>query len=209
MYRKLAVILPILALSLTILFISILRTAAVKYEFKLPAVTLDPSILGEQVELQYSLAKPGSVLPDHPLWPLKAARDKVWLLITTDHGKKADLYLLFSDKRLSASKVLFEKDKPEIAYATLTKAEKYLEQASRQEGLNRIRGLETSEFLLRLANASLKHRQVIEEILTKAPQDARPGITQALDYSKNSYEKAMQALNEKGIEPPENPFDED
>lgn len=210
MWRKIAIIVPTIIFAFGVLFASIFRTAAVKYDFK--QVSKLPSegikVLGEEtVEIDYFLAYPGKVLPDSPLWPIKAIRDRIWLWTTTNPSRKAELKLLFADKRLGSAKVLFEKSKPEIAYSTLTKAEKYLEEAGVAERQNRQKGIDTSEFLQSLAKASLKHAEVMEYFLTIAPEDAKPGIIQTEDYAKRVYNDTRNALFEKGLTPPENPFD--
>ncbi len=206
MFRKIAVTASLLIVAFGILITSVLRTAAVKYEF-----TGDSelgAVLGAETEdIKYNLAYPGKVLPDSPFWSLKALRDKVWLAITTDLGRKAELKLLFADKRVAMSKILFEGEKCEVGYSTLTKAEKYLEEASIQEEKNREDGFNTTQFLKSLALASLKHRQVIDEILAIAPEDAKPGIVELRKYSEDVYEKAKHALNEKESDVPENPFE--
>ncbi len=197
-----------------VLAASIFRSASpVSYAFNLPASPpSDEEVLGEseeKIEINYYLPYPGKVLPDSPLWPLKALRDKVWLLMTRDLGKRAQLKLLFADKRLVSSRMLFEKNKPELALTTLTKAEKYLEEAVSTEEESRQEGSDTSSLILRLANASLKHTEVIDEILTIAPSDAKPEIIKTKNYSDRAFEKMRQSLNEKGIECPENPFEEE
>lgn len=211
MLRRLAIVFSVLIFAFGILFTSALRTAAVKYEFSDVQETgtkTQTLVLGEEtVNIDYFLAYPGRVLPDSPLWPLKALRDRIWLWITTNPSRRAELNLLFADKRVAMSKILFEKGKSEVGYSTLTKAEKYLEEASIQERQNRENGIDTSEFLSRLAKASLKHAQIMEEIRKIAPDDAKPGIVQTGDYAKSTYEDARNALQEKGLPVPENPFD--
>lgn len=208
MFRQVAVILSTLALASVILTISILRTASVKYNFS----SLTTPVLGsshDEMEINYELPYPGSILPDHPLWFLKVIRDKAWLAATSNPGKKAELKLLFADKRLGASKILFEKGKPELAYSTLTKAEKYLEEAYLQEKENREKRMDTSDFLMRLADCSLIHRHTIEEILVVAPDDARPKIIETESYSRKVYKDSSDALLSKGLSAPENPFNGD
>jgi hypothetical protein len=206
MFRRFTIISATLIFAFGILFTSILRTASVKYEFSVPAV--GGAVLGEEtIQIDYFLAYPGRILPDSFLWPLKALRDRIWLAITTNSSRRAELRLLFADKRVAMSKILFEKGKPEVGFSTLTKAEKYLEQAVIQEKENREKGVDTSEFLTRLAKASLKHVQVMEEILAIAPEDAKPGIIATEDYAKRAYEDAKNGLLEAGLSVPENPFD--
>src|SRR3989344_251429 len=184
MFRNISVYSGLLIIAFGILLVSILRTASVNYD------------------LPYQ----GRIMPDSPLWPLKALRDKIWLFITTNSSRRAELDLLFADKRLASAKILFEKDKPELAFTTLSKAEKYLEEAMLQENENRKKGMDTSQFLERLARASLKHFEVMEGIMTIAPEDAKPKIVEAQSYAKKVFESSRDALNEKGITPPENPF---
>lgn len=209
MLRRIAYILSAFLVAFSILITSVLRTASIKYAFALPA-TPQPTgtpLSEKPINIDYYLAYPGSILPDSPFWFVKAARDKFWFFITTDSGKKADLALLFADKRLTAGKILFERNKPSLAFPTLTKGEKYLETAVELGKENTKKGMDTAPFWQRLANAALKHRQTIEEILKIAPEDAKPGIIRSEDYAKNAYKEARDALNSKGVTVPENPFD--
>ena len=168
MFRKLAIISSVLIVAFGILFTSVLRTAAIRYEFKGPKTVSDTKVLGDStININYSLAYPGSVLPDSPLWKLKALRDKIWLTLTTNKSKKVELNILFADKRLGSSQILFEKGKSDIAYSTLTKGEKYLEEASTLEEQIRREGVNTVDLNTRLANASLKHFEVMQEILAR------------------------------------------
>lgn len=185
---------------------SAFRTASTKYQFNpmLPSVA---GVSGEkELKIDYILPYPGKVLPDSPLWPLKALRDKLWLFVNADPTREAELSLLFADKRLGSAKILFDNGKAEVGVSTLTKAEKYLEEASALEKKNRKNGIDTTDFLTKMANASLKHFELIEYVLSKAPDDARPSILQTQVYPKNIYENARNGLLEKGKIPPENPF---
>lgn len=117
------------------------------------------------------------------------------------------MMLLFADKRLASSKILFERNKSSVAFPSLSKGEKYLEMAVNQGKENTKKGLDTVPFWQKLANAALKHREVLEEILKIAPEDAKPGIVQSEDYAKNAFKEARDALNSKGVPVPENPFE--
>lgn len=208
MLRKTFIFLATLGFAFAILFVSILRTASVKYSFSDTFYYSDDQILGEEdSHIDYFLVNPGKVHPDSPLWPLKALRDRTWLFFTTNPGRKAELKLLFADKRLLASKVLFEKGNPELGFSTLTKAEKYLEQASLKEKENREKGIDTSDFLERIALASLKHFEVIEEILALAPEDARQGIVESQNYPRKIFLQSRDLLSQMGKTSPKNPFE--
>lgn len=208
MLRRTAVIVFSVLLAFLVLSFSILRAASIQYSF----LPFNPQTLASDdtnMNINYSLPYPGEIEPDNPLWLAKVVRDRLWVIATPDPAKKAELYLLFSDKRLSAAKILFEKGKADLAYSVLDKAEKYLELAVKTEETNREAGMDSKDFLLKLANSSLKHREVLGEIIEIAPEDARPEIIKMESYSKNSYKSARDALNSLGMPPPQNPFNGD
>ena len=196
-----------LLLAAAILLVSVFKAASIYYSFSPSPGTL--ALATQEINIDYPLPYPGRILPDHVLWPLKALRDKLWLDLTVSPTRKAELALLFADKRLVSSQILFERGKPEIAFSTLTKGEKYLEEAFIFDLENRAKGLDTREFLGRYVNSALKHREVINEILLVAPEDARPEIIRIENYSKSAYKNSRDALNSLGIPPPENPFNGD
>lgn len=205
MLRKIILSSAVLIFALGILFTSVLRTAAVKYETN--GVRSGAVLSDVDYKIDYSLAYPGKILPDSFFWPLKALRDKAWLLITTDKLKKIELKILFADKRIGGAVVLVNEGKNEAALSTLTKAEKYLEDASLTEESLRLGGKAYSnEVLTRLANASLKHYQVLKELEDKVPDDMSVIIISSEQIPIKSYERARNALLEKGITPPNNPF---
>lgn len=205
MLRKIMISSAVFIFSLGILFTSVLRTAAVKYETN--GVRSGEVLADSDYKIDYSLAYPGKILPDNFFWPLKALRDKVWLLITTDDLKKVELRILFADKRVGGAEILVNAGKNEVALSTLTKAEKYLEEASLTEESLRLAGKAYSgDLLLRLANASLKHYQILKELEDKVPDDMSVIVISSEQIPIKSYEKARNALLEKGITPPINPF---
>lgn len=209
MRRKLLIFISTFVFGFVILFISILRTASVKPDFRFNHndFVRENAENNKNLTINYTLVYPGSVLPNSPLWVFKALRDKFWFMITTDPGRKAELKLLFADKRLAMAKILFEKGEFEVGYTTLSKGEKYLEEASLDEENNRKKGIDTTDFLKTLTLASLKHRQVVRELSLNCPEEMMPFMVKVEDYSRNVYQTSMHALNEKGLKAPVNPFD--
>jgi hypothetical protein len=208
MYTKIILGIATFFFAFFVLFISILRTAAVKYDFRNDTLALTGAkeVLGEDSVVDYRLAYPGKVLPDSPLWGLKAARDKVWYAITTNPTKEAEPLLLFADKRLASARILFERGNYADGYSTLIKAERYLEMAAKKEEENRANGYNTSEFLERLTLSSLKHCEVIRILEVTSPEEVRPMLVRLCDHSKRVYDSASEAMKQKGITPPEYPF---
>lgn len=193
-------------LAFVILTISFFQSASVKYAFATPPPVHESVLSLSSEEINYQLPYPGPVMPGSPFWFLKAVRDQIWFNVTASTEKRAELALLFADKRIGMSKILFEEKKPEIAFSTLTRAEKYLESAANLEESARKSGANTTNLLEKLTPSSLKHRQVIEGILAIAPEDARPGIIKLRSYSRDAYIKGRDGLNSKGLVAPINPF---
>ena len=199
-------------LALGILAASIFRSATVdSYAFSLPPTPAPDStpVLGdEDVFIDYYLAHPGGILPDSPLWFIKVIRDRLWLLVTANTEKKAELNLLFADKRLVASKFLFENGKPELAFTTLVKAEGYLSEAHNLERKANAQGNDTSQLLTKISKAALKHQEVVAgEILSLAPSDAKPEIVKTKGISEGVFENTKHSLQERGLPVPPSPFE--
>lgn len=194
----------IFIVAFVILFISIFDSSSITYSF----ANTPPQPFSESKEskINYILPYAGRVMPDSPLWGLKALRDKVWFGITTSPLRRAQLALLFADKRLVMAEAMFKKGEPEVAMLTYLKGERYLPIAFEQEKIARSRGLNTDAFLQRLALASLKHKEVSEYLVEIAPENVKPMIISTEVYAENTYEDAKNALISRGLTPPNNPF---
>lgn len=206
MIKKYFPALLFLIFAFTVLLTSVMRTASVKYDFKgescLPSADNDSG----KITINYNLPYPGRIIPDSILWPIKALRDRIWLFITADPGRKADIKLLFADKRIGMALLLFEKGDADRGFSTITKAEKYLEEAYRQGKANKQNGCDTIEFNQRLTHACLKHYQMMESMIEVSPEDAKPKIVELQNYPKAIYFLARNdILEQKGSEPI-NPF---
>lgn len=204
--RKIFAILLTFVVASFVLFISIFRTASPRF---LPA-SYSPrtvSIVAKNgLRTDYAFAFPGSILPGSILWPIKAGRDRLWYLVTTNGGKKAELNLLFSDKRAISALKLFEKGEYQLGVTTLSKAENYLRLASNIEKENRIKGNNTSEFVTTLARASIAHRLLIEEIMQNSPSDLIPELIKITDTPKAIYKESASFLEDRRLPVPPSPF---
>lgn len=131
----------------------------------------------QMYEVAYDLPYPG-LLPDHPLYFLKAARDRMLDILTFDSLKKAQLYLLYSDKRAYSAKFLAEKGRNDLAITALSKAEKY---ALKIPPLfKKSKNKSKKEFLEKVKTSNLKHKEIIENLLKELPQGYQARITEIL-----------------------------
>src|ERR1035437_3560922 len=131
-------------------------------------ISTSPAALNVQYDLPYT-----GILPDSPLYFLKALRDNALNFLITDPVQKADYDLLMADKRLGAASALLDKEKVDLAITTLSKSGNYFYLAIQQAATAKKQGENTDELLSKLLTASLKHQQVIFKMEEKTTGDAR------------------------------------
>ena len=121
-------------------------------------------------KVAYQLPYPG-ILPDHPLYILKVARDRLQDVTTRDPIQKAKLYLLLSDKRAAMAIALVQKGKIKPAISTLSKGEKYFLQIPQLIKTAKQQGGEAPDgLILQLKLSSQKHQEIIDNLLRELPQ---------------------------------------
>lgn len=166
--KKLFFLSLVLVFAFWVLGVSVIKTSAIEGQSASQnyKVTTVPVATETAKSVDYFLAYPG-ILPDHFLYPVKMARDRIWLWLTFNPLKKAELMLLLADKRLGAGKALIEGNKTELGISTLTKGEKYLERAIAQEKIAKESGENTQLFSDKLNQAVLKHEEILLELKDK------------------------------------------
>lgn len=204
MVRILAIF-GVIVVSFLILITSVFRSAGVRYSFH-HEPTPTPSS-SDEINIDYELPYPGRVGPTNVLWPLKVMRDKLWLWMNTNDLKKAEIALLFSDKRLSSALDLMNKGDTDNGVLVMGKGEVYLNEALSYARKARDQGMDVIPFVQVLGKSTLKHRGVMEEMLVVVPEDAKPVVAKMVDVSKKVYEESMHLLHEEGIDIMPNPFE--
>lgn len=204
MFKKFILVTAALIFAFGILFTSIWKTSTQTLQSSkvLAEERLVISVSEESTEegtesdekrVDYELTWPG-ILPDHFLYPIKMIRDRLWLWLTTEPLKKAELLLKFADKRIWSAQMLVEKGEVDLGISTATKAEKYLEKAIQQEEVARQKGTETRVFLENLSRATLKHEEVLLKVREKTEETAWPVIDNCLGYARQGYEQVKETL---------------
>jgi len=119
--------------------------------------------------IDYFLPYPG-ILPDNPLYFMKALRDKVVSFFISDPLKKAEFDLLMADVRLNAAQYLFAKgeSKYSLAETTISKGENYFYNSLIMVNQAKQQGIQVNDFVSKLRTASQKHQQVIKELEGKS-----------------------------------------
>lgn len=157
----------------------------------LPNPTPSPSSTAGIKKVDYVLPYPG-ILPDHILYPVKMLRDRIMDFLIKEPIKKAEFFILMADKRLGAGRALIEGGKSGLGESTITKGEKYLERAANELFQAQEQGKEAGNLTEKLEKSVLKHLEVLEEVLNKAPEQARPGLENALEKTQKGYQRVLE-----------------
>jgi hypothetical protein len=128
-----------------------------------------------ETNVKYELPYLG-ILPDNPLYFLRAIRDRIIDILISDPLKKAEFYLLQADKRLNAGIYLLNKGKDSLALSTVSKGENYFEQAIDKLKEARAQGQDAGAIQGNLKSALKKHKQELENLIKKADVDFKTGF---------------------------------
>lgn len=148
---------------------------------KTPTPSLPPAdtvVLEEKS--QYLLPYPG-ILPDHPLYFLKALRDKILEALIVDPLRKSEFYLLQADKRLNMAIFAANKGATNLAAESTAIAEQFMERTV--SGLVAFRNggsVVPASMVDRLEKSMEKHAEVLKEMMVNAGEGERPSIESAL-----------------------------
>lgn len=142
--------------------------------------------------VEYELPYPG-ILPDSPLYFLKAVRDNLLAFFITDPLKKADYDLLMADKRLGSSKSLLDFKKYDLAVTTLSKSGNYFDKAIQEAAEAKRQGKNTDNILDKLWSASQKHQEVIYEMVQKTKGDIRYNL-ELLQVRAKGFQNTVEVI---------------
>lgn len=152
-----------------------------------------PETISDQ-KSDYYLAYPG-MLPDHPLYSMKMIRDKIALMVVRDKTKKAELLVLYADKRIGAADALARGGKSNLAAETALKAEKYLFEAS-----SLMSATEDSTLWEKLSKSQAKHKEILMVLKDLVADGDRNVLESAMATNSQVAERVT---NDRGEEPVE------
>lgn len=143
-----------------------------------PATKGADMVVQKQKEADYTLPYPG-ILPDNPLYVLKALRDRFIAFLISDPQKKAEFAALQADKHLASAMYLMDKgteEKITLAEQTVSKGTNYFEQAIQKTSEAKNQAMETTGMEHRLTDAVRKHLQVVRGFVKSAKGKQKEGF---------------------------------
>lgn len=177
-------------LAILLAYFVISGSAFAQNEIPLPTGELNPGPSQVPSSVSYTLPYPG-ILPGEPLYPLKAARDRIIDFFITDPLKKSNYYLLQADKRLASAIALFDQGNQELGESTLSKGQNYLEKSLDKALEAEKRQLEISEVLGKIKLSSQKHREEISNLSKKVQGETKKKLEADLKRAQEFEKEAL------------------
>jgi len=138
-------------------------------------------VASESAKNNYQLPYPG-LLPDNPLYFLKAARDRIIEFLISDPLKKAEFDLLSADKRLAVGVALFDKKKYELSETTISKGENYFEDGIKNLDNAKREGRQIDPSLLVNFDLSTKkHKEILGSLTVRANEPFKKKFAKDLE----------------------------
>lgn len=139
------------------------------------------------------------LLPDSPLYFLKSWKESIQTFFTFGAENKAKQYLHLSEIRLAEYQKMIEMEKTEIAQKTFEKYEKQLGHALEKAGEAKEKGKSVANFEEEVGQRILVHQGVLERVLEKVPEQAKPAIEKAIEASTKEHQEALEELKLKKV----------
>ena len=171
----------------TVLLFSILAldltASPVVVQAKPQTPTVTEALVGAAMETKddYLLPYPG-ILPDHPLYFLKALRDRILEGLIVDPLRKAEFYILQADKRLNMGLFFNTQGKSTQMEEVISKGEKYMEKAVSGLVALKTTGVQIPASIIdRIEKSLVKHTQILEGLIVQGNESQKAGLTQSLE----------------------------
>ncbi len=150
-----------------------------------------------EARIDYQFPWPG-ILPDHPLYKLKVARNKLIYKIIYNPMKRVEFDLLMADKTLYASKLLLEKGQGELAKETALKGENYFSVLVSDYGtvLAKKQKLPFNLYQ-KIDKAYQAHQQLIKYLRENATEEDKATYDQVDYFSKSNYQSFLELQKQK------------
>lgn len=121
------------------------------------------------------------------------------LQLTFDPIKKAERQLEYANERVAEAKALQDTGNLKKDYAEELKNDyqKLVEDAATQEQKVKAEGKDVTGLVKKMEDISSRQTEVLQNVLDKAPEEAKDAIEHALEVSKQGHEQAIESIQEE------------
>ncbi|MDP3784482.1 MAG: DUF5667 domain-containing protein [bacterium] len=142
-----------------------------------------------------SAAEKAGIKPGSFFYGFVTTFEKVNLFFTFSPEKKAEKALRYAEKRLAEAEAVAEDENSEAVKVAIAGYEKNIALAA--EASKKVKDEAKAENLLNLiAENTSKHQEVLADVLTKVPDEAKEAITKAIEASRKGQDEALKQVAE-------------
>ena len=134
------------------------------------------------------------ITPDSWTYGFKKFFEGVDMFFTFDDVAKAEKHINYAELRLAEAKEMAEKGKPEFVNDLIEEYEDNLERGNEISRIAQQVGKNVTKVTELVAVATSIHLDVLEDVLQKVPEQAKPSIQRAITSSKRGNEEALNVL---------------
>jgi len=145
-----------------------------------------PPGLAKKDELPPGLQRAGMV-PGNPFYGFKRAFERAELAVTFNEEKKTEKKLKFAERRLAEAAKLKQRGDENGSRKLAEEYQKTVEEVSKQPGQAE-----------KVRNRTEKHREVLEDVLNKTPDQANQGIERAMNRSETGSKRDTRGPQNRG-----------
>lgn len=138
--------------------------------------------------------------PGEVLYPLKRSSEQVALWVIRDPRGRANLHLIFADRRLGEVERLKE-NQDELQALILQEVTEDTDQAWTL--ISQLPPENRRDFILRFVQDRERHQEFLRKIHDRLPPRAQQAVLRALESARRDHDRALRALQELG--PPSDP----
>ena len=165
----------------------------------LTTILLFAFFVGNVKAQEVELPDPG-MLPTSPVYFLKSWSEGIRTFFTFGQLRKAERFFELSEIRLAEIEAVVEKADEDTLEKFLAKYEKQLGLALEKAEQAKEKGLDVEELLEKIAQATMKHQEVLTLVYDRAPEQAKEAIRMAKQQSLQGGERALENISEQNRE---------
>lgn len=158
-----------------------------------------------QVVLSQEDLPAAGTLPDSPFYGFKIFGERVRLWLTFNETERAILKLQLAEVRLAEFKNLMSKNETRLAERVGIQYESDMDEVNNYVNRSATQGKNVTELAEHVSNRTYKHILVLQRILEKAPDEAKPTIERVINKSiiihNATVERIKERLNDKCCSP--------
>jgi len=155
-------------------------------------------LIGIPVLAQSVTLMQAGLLPDNPFHPFQDFFEQLQLFFAFSPEAKANIHLQLAEKRLAELNLVIEQNKTDLVPILSDKFKKELNDTENEINSAKALGQNVTEITQHVAGETFKHQLVLQNLLDKVPEQARPSIGNAINKSQEGYIAAVESILESG-----------